>query len=149
MKKAKNIFLSLSFLFLTIFLTADSNLLNLKSAQASSLWESQNGMTEVGSAFGESADPEDIRYKVVKIINIVLSILGILLVVLIIYAGFLWMTAGGNEDQISKAKKIMINAIIGLVLILFAWSITYFIMMRLNAINIGDPNYRNPNPMSY
>jgi heme/copper-type cytochrome/quinol oxidase subunit 2 len=149
MKKAKNIFLSLSFLFLTIFLMAGNHSLILKSAQASSLWESQNGMAEIGDSFGESGDPEDIRYKVVKIINIVLSILGILLVVLIIYAGFLWMTAGGNEDQVSKAKKIMINAIIGLVLILFAWSITYFIMMRLNAINVGDPNYRNPNPMSY
>ena len=59
------------------------------------------------------------------------------------------MTAGGSEDQVSKAKKIMTNAIIGLVIVFFAWSITYFIMMRLHAISVGDPNYINPNPVAY
>ncbi|HPT08281.1 MAG TPA: pilin [bacterium] len=148
MKKAKNIFLLFSFILLLSLFFTNNQILSIEQAQAS-LWDSQTGMDQIGTAFGEDGDVEDVRYKIVKVINIVLSILGILLVVLIIYAGFLWMTAGGSEDQVSKAKKIMTNAIIGLVIVFFAWSITYFIMMRLHAISVGDPNYINPNPVAY
>jgi hypothetical protein len=44
-----------------------------------------------------------------------------------IYAGILWMTAQGNEQQVSKAKNLLINATIGLIITLAAYAITSFI----------------------
>lgn len=60
------------------------------------------------------------------IIKVFLSFLGVIFIVLIIYAGFMWMTAAGAEDKITKAKTTLAAAIIGLAIILAAYAITYF-----------------------
>lgn len=73
----------------------------------------------------------DIRLIIANIIRIALGLLGIILVILIMYAGFLWMTAGGNEEQISKSKAMLKNAVIGLVIILSAYAIVWFIFRML------------------
>ncbi|MFC1622472.1 hypothetical protein ACFL1Y_00560 [Patescibacteria group bacterium] len=79
--------------------------------------------------------------SIIRIINIVLGFLGLLAVILVLYAGYLWMTAGGNADQVSKAKKILINGVIGLTIILLSFAITMYIFNiftdRLGGI--GDP----------
>ncbi len=62
-----------------------------------------------------------------QIISVVLSFVGVLFLILMIYAGILWMTAGGNDQQISKAKSLMINAIIGIVVVFSAYALTSFI----------------------
>lgn len=127
MKKAKK--------FLTIGLFSLSLLfVSASGVGATNLWEQQNMLDgSVATAFGESKDsPTDIRYRIVKIINSILAVLGIITIILIIYAGFRWMTSAGNEDAISSAKSILKNAIIGLVIITFAWSITLFVLRRLN-----------------
>lgn len=80
----------------------------------------------------------DIRIVIAQIIRIFLGLLGVIVVSLIIYAGFLWMTANGNEDNISRAKKILTNSVIGLVIILSAFTITQFIINALaNATGFG------------
>lgn len=68
---------------------------------------------------------------VASIIKIALSFLGIIFLVLIIIAGFNWMTAGGNEEQIKSAQSRIKNAVIGLVIVLMAYAITYFIFKYL------------------
>jgi hypothetical protein len=65
-----------------------------------------------------------------NIINILFGFLGFLAVCLILWAGFLWMTSGGNEEKITTAKKILRNGAIGLLIIFSAWGITYFVMSR-------------------
>jgi hypothetical protein len=67
-----------------------------------------------------------------QIIRVVLSLLGILFTVLIIVSGYQWMTAGGNDDAVKKAKSRMSNAIIGLVIVLAAYIITAFIFNNLS-----------------
>lgn len=79
----------------------------------------------------------DIRTIVGRIIYVALGIMGTVLLVIIIYAGFLWMTAGGNEEQIETAKKWIKNAVIGLAIILASYAITYFIITRLMGAIIG------------
>ncbi len=74
---------------------------------------------------------EDIRLIAAKIIRIFLSLLGIIAIGLIMYAGFTWMTSGGNEEKIATAKKTLINATIGLVIIMSSFAITQFILGRL------------------
>ena len=86
--------------------------------------------------FGQdTADPDQattvLAEGVAQIIQVALSLLGVLLIVLILYAGFLWMTAAGSEEKISKAKKIIGAAIIGLAIILSAYLITAFVISQL------------------
>ncbi|NCO05263.1 MAG: hypothetical protein GW939_03930, partial [Candidatus Magasanikbacteria bacterium] len=74
----------------------------------------------------------DIRSVVAQIINVFLGLLGVIAVVLIVYAGYLYLTANGNEDQISRAKKILINAVIGLAIILSSFAIARFVIRSLS-----------------
>ena len=71
-----------------------------------------------------------------KIIKIILGFLGTIFLVLTIYAGVLWMTAGGNEEQITKALGILKTAVIGLIIIIAAYSITYFVMLNAFALTV-------------
>lgn len=59
------------------------------------------------------------------LIKSVLSFLGVIFLVLTIKAGFKWMMSEGNEDEIKKAKGSLTNAVIGLVIVLAAYAITY------------------------
>ncbi len=73
----------------------------------------------------------DIRTTISRIISYFLGFLGIIAVGIMLYAGFLWMTAGGNEEKISTAKKWMINGTIGLVIIMSAFAITQFVFRAI------------------
>lgn len=74
----------------------------------------------------------DIRVVVAQIIRAVLGLLGIISVSLIIYAGYTIMTAGGSEEKISQGKKILINAVIGLAIIMSAFTIVSFVINALS-----------------
>lgn len=57
------------------------------------------------------------------IVRVFLSLTGIIFVAYTIYGGFLWLTSGGNEERITKAKSILRNGIIGLIVIFSAAAI--------------------------
>jgi TRAP-type C4-dicarboxylate transport system permease small subunit len=77
----------------------------------------------------------DISLIVGRIIRIILGFLGLILVILILYAGFLWMTSGGNEEKIKKARQIISTAITGLAIVVLSYAIANFILQRL--VEIG------------
>lgn len=64
-------------------------------------------------------------------IGLVLSFIGILFLILVIYGGITWMTATGNDQKVEKAKNMIINAVIGLLIVLSAYAITNFIGSQL------------------
>ena len=66
------------------------------------------------------------------VIKVVVSLLGVILACFLIYGGVLWMTSGGNEEQIKKAKGLINNAIIGLVIVVFAYAIAAFVINSLS-----------------
>jgi len=68
------------------------------------------------------------------IIRLLLTLLGVVVLILIIYAGFMWMTAGGNTEEVDKAKKWLTNAIIGLAIILAAYAISGFVIENLHDV---------------
>lgn len=80
------------------------------------------------------------------IIRVVLGLLGILVLGLILYAGFMWMTSAGNEERVATAKRILSNAVIGLVIILSAFAITQFVISRLSDAIQGDIPSTDPDP---
>jgi hypothetical protein len=62
-----------------------------------------------------------------QVIQVVLSFVGIIFLILIVYGGFIWMTAGGNDDKISQAIKIFTAAAYGLMIVIAAFLITRYI----------------------
>jgi hypothetical protein len=94
----------------------------------------------LGLSFGaETGLPDtDIRISIANIIQTLLGLLGLIAVVLILYAGFTWMTSGGNDEKIGKAKKTLISAVIGLVIILSAYAITTFVIEQLYGATTGQ-----------
>lgn len=72
-----------------------------------------------------------IQTQVGTIIRVVLSIVGTVFFVLMIYGGFRWMGARGNEEQIAQAKNTIIAAVIGVVIVLAAYAVTVFVTDRL------------------
>lgn len=76
----------------------------------------------------------DIRDIIAGFIQIFLGFTGLIAVIVMLYAGFLWMTAGGSPDRVAKAKKWLINGSIGLGVVVSAYAITLFIF---NALGIN------------
>lgn len=100
------------------------------------------GLNETATAIpngGDSFNPqsqqnkEDISTRVGSVIGIVLSYVGVIFFVLIVYGGLMWMTAQGNDQKVAKAKELIINATIGLIIVLSAYAITSFVGGSLTA----------------
>lgn len=77
------------------------------------------------------ADENTLTQTIGSLINVLLGFLGVIFLILIIYAGLLWMTAGGNEDNIKKAKSILLNSVIGLIILLSAYAISQFVISQV------------------
>lgn len=95
-------------------------------------------LDDIGSA-AEYGTPEGASLPVLvgNVINIFLSVIGVILVVLMVYGGYLWMTARGDDDRVKQAKQTIQNAIIGLVIILLAYSISSFVVNKLVNASFG------------
>lgn len=72
--------------------------------------------------------PESLETGAGAIVMMVLSLLGVIFMVLIIFGGVLWMTAGGNEQRVDKAKTTITRAVIGLAVVLLAYAMSIFIV---------------------
>lgn len=123
MKKVKKIFLVVSALFVfgvlaTPVLAAPKiNELTGKVADVAGYSENDTSETALSQRIG-------------GIIKIALSFVGTLFLALTVYAGFLWMTASGNEDQVKKATSILTMATVGLIIALAAYGVTSFVIGR-------------------
>ncbi len=76
--------------------------------------------------------PTDLTVVVGNVIKTVLSLVGIIFLVLTVYAGYLWMTARGEDEQVSKAKEIIKSSIMGLFIVVSSYAITVFITSRFS-----------------
>ena len=82
--------------------------------------------------FGLNSTQDDVRQQAVDIIKYLMTFLGIIATAIILYGGFQWLTAAGNQDRIESAKKTIIAGIIGLVIILAAFAIVTFVVNITN-----------------
>ncbi len=90
------------------------------------------GMNHAGNLGLIDNGSQDIRVLIINVLRYALTFVGIIAVIIIMYGGWLWMTSKGDADQINKAKKTLINATIGLVIILSAFIIVSFIANKVN-----------------
>lgn len=88
-----------------------------------------NKLKEVGAVKGPYAfaDMDSLSEIIGAAIKAFLSLLGVIFLVLMIYAGFHWMTAQGDEQKVEKAKNTIVRAIVGLVIVVGAYAIWAFI----------------------
>ncbi len=126
MKKISKYILSfavLSFLVLPMFTTpvAQAQTVDLEEYGVTSDFESALGDT-LGSV---NKDP---RVLAADLIKTALGFLAIIAVVIVLFGGFKWMTAAGNDDKIDDAKKILSAGVIGLIIILVAWGLTTWLI---------------------
>ena len=92
----------------------------------------------LGSVYGSNNN--DLPQMIGNGIGVVLGLLGLILVVLIIYAGFLWMTAQGDAKKVEKAKDMIKQAIIGLIIVFAAYAITTFVIDSISNAVSGNVN---------
>ncbi|PLX26570.1 hypothetical protein C0581_04020 [Candidatus Parcubacteria bacterium] len=91
---------------------------------------------EDGAEYGQ---PADIRVVVARIIKIFLSIVGTLAVAYTMYGGYLYMTSGGAEERISRARKIILYGALGSMVILMSYSFAYFAYFIAYKGTAGNP----------
>lgn len=65
------------------------------------------------------------------LIKTVIRFLGIIAVIVVLYGGFRWMTASGNDEKVAEAKRILIAGLIGLAIVLTALAITTFVINQI------------------
>lgn len=91
----------------------------------------------IQSRAGLGSSQKQLPEIVGNIINIVLGFLGVLLLLYLLYAGFLWMTAGGEDKKTKEAQQYIQNAVIGLIIILASFAISNFVITNLTAVTAG------------
>jgi len=84
-------------------------------------------MQKVAESSYETADPSSLMTYAGQFISIILGLLGIIFICLLVYAGFNWMTAAGDSDDVKKAKLTIRTSVIGLVITISAYAIWRFV----------------------
>ena len=105
-------------------------LLNISIAETKNLsnaWE-VSGNTAKIAGYNKTSDYE---YIISQIIFTVLTLLGVIFMILMVYGGSIWMTAGGKEDRVKKAKDLIQAAIIGLIIVVAAYAISFFVVSKI------------------
>lgn len=105
---------------------ADNMPLADKTAKGKFLAGQETAATEMGYTA-----PVPLSVIIGNVIKVILSLLGVVFLALMVYGGFKWMKASGRESDVEAAKKIIENAIIGLVLVFGAYALTVFIASGL------------------
>ena len=84
-----------------------------------------NAVETSGLSIGGGASPMKIA---TNLINLAMGFLGLIAVCIILLGGFKWMTAGGGEEKIDEAKKLMGAGVVGILIILSAWGIAKYVI---------------------
>ena len=89
------------------------------------------GQTLVDSAAGANGagyGNTSLTTLIGQLIRAILGLLSIIFFLYTLYAGFLWMTAGGESDKVDEAKDILKRSVIGLLIITSAYAISTFVV---------------------
>ncbi|MBU2415607.1 hypothetical protein KKH86_00040 [Patescibacteria group bacterium] len=97
-------------------------------------FQENSGLNETGNNTGHKAiilsnkSPAEIAGLAIKIF---IALLGIIFLGLMIYGGYIWMTARGNDQDVEKAKNTIVSATIGLIIVLVAYAVTAYIGKKI------------------
>ena len=94
-------------------------------------FKDKTGLNSTASSSGFDQSKKDPNEFIKPIINAALSLIGVLFLGLAIFGGIKWMTAKGNEQQLTQAQAIITNAIVGLIVVAAAYAISYFVLKSI------------------
>jgi len=126
------------FLVVFLFLNITPALAQLDVPGSDTKTQDIYGLQQIDQTIALSGS--DIRLIIARVIRAVLGLLGIIAIVLMIYAGYLIMTSGGNEEKIQMGKKTLINTTIGLAIILSSFAIVQFVINALTGGFLPPPS---------
>lgn len=95
-------------------------------AQAPPVFGPDSLVNETCQGVGFNCEARDELFFVEALGSVVFTLLsftGLVFTALILYGGYHWMLARGNESEIDKAKAIIRSAIIGLIVTLASYSV--------------------------
>jgi Trk-type K+ transport system membrane component len=98
------------------------------SAQLTADQEDQFG---IDSARQVGLGEQDLKATIVGVVQTIMGFLGLLAVIVVIWGGFKWMTSGGEQAKVDEARKLIINGVIGLVIVILAFTIVTFVLGEL------------------
>jgi hypothetical protein len=124
------IFLVLSILLLTPFTITKAQLSN-----------SINNLDNAIGGQNGAGLQRDLATSISTVVKGVLALVGTIFLLLTIYAGILWMTAQGEEAKVGKAIQIIRASVVGLIITMSAYAITYFVTTKVG----GGASTANPN----
>jgi len=104
--------------------------LGLNPVNASKFGE---GLNATGTLAYPGTNNPSLMTMIANLVNGLLTFLGVVFVGLIIYGGFMYLTSGGSEEKIKKGKNILKAAVIGLIIIMTGYTVTYFIAATLES----------------
>lgn len=97
--------------------------------------DNQSRIMQSSSGLGDFS----LGYVISFVIRAALSLLGVIFIVIMVFAGYRWMTASGNEEAIKKSQESIKRAIIGLIIVVLAYAITAFVFGQLPFAGFGAP----------
>ncbi len=135
--KSKKFFVVGSFMILFFFSICCAQAGFLKSDAFSQDSKGQGDIAAQAAGY-ESATNETLLQVVQTFINGFLSLIGVILIAYLLYAGYNWMTAQGEEEKVEKAKSTITRAIVGVIIIVAAYAISIFVMGKLEQGTISS-----------
>lgn len=110
-------------------------------AQGAATGRADELLTTVQEQAVGNTDPVTVDEIAGNVIAIALSMVGVIFIVLIIYGGYLWGTARGNEERVERGKKLLIEAVIGIIIIFTAYFVTAFVLQQLGYATIESRQF--------
>jgi len=112
-----------------LFLLSLSLFLSLPTVSAQLLVNTDQGLAPMTETVRKTANFSDMPIEniIASVIKLILGFLAVVFIILMITAGFKWMTAQGNEEQVTQSLSTIRAAIIGLIVVLGSYAITYFV----------------------
>lgn len=116
--------------YLKILLATDAVclLLGVTIVSAAGIGDAWRNLDNSGAVSGLN---DRVESSAGTVVTAILSIVGTVFFILMVYAGYLWLTAAGNSDRADKGKRILTEAVVGIVITLASLAITNFIGGRL------------------
>ncbi len=126
--KLNKLFIIILLLF-TVMIYAFPVLANNTTTSGTYNFQEESGLKTTGNKGGFDIQNTTSFIDILSlIVNIVLSLVGLIFFAYLIYGAYLWMTSRGNDEKINAAHDDITNAIIGLIVVLAAYVVSYLLI---------------------
>jgi hypothetical protein len=92
-------------------------------------------MSDISGVVDEYKTSGGLAEVVGNVVSVLLGTLGIVFLLFVVYAGFLYLTDQGEGKKAEKARKLLTTSVIGMVIIVAAYAITFYVLRMLYTIS--------------